>query len=221
MAKVRLYIYSSHDGGQTYVYDTGVFDSSAPPGAGCLNPDARQFASIQDVLAYAAGRGETVQQVSSVAEVNAICSGGIPSGPVVSQVQGLAPSMNVGGCSAGICGPTAPVSTVQTGSPGPTGSSVVGQGGGASTYISPANPLPILGGGSPNPFSSNLPGIGANIAGSAGGAGSPSGSQSNQAGQTAPVETSFNVVQFAKGPLGILTIILVLTIAILAGGKHG
>jgi len=222
MAKVRLYIYSSHDGGQTFVYDTGVFDSSAPPGAGCLNPDARQFANIQDVLAYAAGRGETVQQVSSVAEVNAICSGGYPSGPVVTQAQSLQPATQVAGCSAGICGPSAPATVVQTGSPGGTPASVITQGGGASTYVSPPGALPVAGGGSPNPFTSNLPGIGASLVGTSGGSPAPGSlAGGSSAGTPAPMVAEFNLIEFAKGPLGILTIILVLTILILAGGKHG
>jgi hypothetical protein len=83
MPKYRLYFYNSHDGGKTFVYDTGVFDSDAPKGQGCLNPDPMQLANLQQLAEYARGRGEILQQVGSVEEVNRICSGALTNAPVV------------------------------------------------------------------------------------------------------------------------------------------
>jgi hypothetical protein len=220
MAKIRLYIYSSHDGGATFVYDTGVFDSSAPPGAGCLNPDARQFANLQDLLSYAAGRGETVQQVNSVQEVNAICSGGSPSGSVV---QSPSATSGLGTCSAGICGPTSPTTVVPTGSPGPTGVSTVTQGGSTPIYVGPANPIsqPAGTGSSPNPFTGGLPGQ--NILGTANPASAPNplAGGTSSGTTTAAAGGGFDLLAFLKGPYGILAIVLLLIVLLLAGKKGG
>src|SRR5262245_39959839 len=122
MARIRLYIYSTDPYPR---YDTGVYDDSAPPGAGCLQPDAQQFTSIQDLLSYAASRGEVVRQVNSVAEVNALCGGGFQS-TGANQPYVAPPTSS---CTAGICGPggtqpSTPLAPVSTGGQGPTGQSV-------------------------------------------------------------------------------------------------
>lgn len=215
MARIRLYLYNSHDGGATYVYDTGVFDSSAPPGAGCLNPDAQQFASIQDLLAYANSHGETVQQVNSVQEVNAICSGQVVQ-PTSQQ-----------GCTAGICGPQAPgggggsggIPTTTSGGPGPgnqppTTTSVVPSGGGAP--VIPGGPSPY-GGSSPSPFGGQLPGMGGVSPSPTGGGGIPQGVGASGAPRPAstPAPMGFDFGQFLRGPMGILTLILVVGFLVL------
>lgn len=207
MARIRLYYYNSHDGGATFVYDTGVFDSSAPPGAGCLNPDAQQFASLQDLLAYANSHGETVQQVNSVQEVNAICSG--------QMAQPSQPS----GCMGGICGPTIPGGggTTTTGGPGPanqppTTTSVVPSGGGAP--VIPGGPSPY-GGQSPSPFGGNLPGMGGLPAPS------PTGMPTGGVGTASPkpgttvAAAGFSFGQFLRGPMGVLTLVLVVAFLVL------
>lgn len=86
MPKYRLYLYGSHDGGKSYVYDTGLYNSDAPAGQGCLNPDPQQLPSLQSVIQYANAHGEQLREVHSVEEVNAICSGGVASPKVASPV---------------------------------------------------------------------------------------------------------------------------------------
>ncbi len=216
MARIRLYLYNSHDGGATYVYDTGVFDSSAPLGQGCLNPDAQQFASIQDLLAYANSHAESVQQVNSVQEVNAICSGQIVQ-PTTQQ-----------GCMGGICGPQIPgggsgtgiVPTTTSGGPGPGNqppitTSVVPTGGGVP--VIPGTPSPY-GGSSPSPFGGQLPGFGGvasqtptgNVPGAqgVGASGAPRVGSSPAMG--------FDFMQFLRGPMGVLTLVLVVGFLLLS-----
>jgi hypothetical protein len=216
MARIRLYLYNSHDGGATYVYDTGVFDSSAPPGAGCLNPDAQQFASIQDLLAYANSHAETVQQVNSVQEVNAICSGQVAQ-PTTQQ-----------GCMGGICGPQLPgggtgtgqVPTTTTGGAGPgntppTTTSIVPTGGAYPVIPGTASPY---GGGSPSPFGGQLPGFGGaqpTPTGAAPGAQGVGASGAPRPTSTAPA-AGFDFSQFLRGPMGVLSLILVVGFLLLS-----
>jgi hypothetical protein len=70
---IRMYVY---DG--TY-YQTGLLDTTASSGKQCLSPDPQSFTSIEDMINYAAARGESIQQVT-LDQVNSLCSGQIPYG---------------------------------------------------------------------------------------------------------------------------------------------
>lgn len=71
-------------------YNTGRYDSSAPRGQGCLNPDPVQFADYNSMAQYARRQGETLLEVQSVTEINRLCSAGIAplSAPAPSSIPG-------------------------------------------------------------------------------------------------------------------------------------
>lgn len=73
-------------------FNTGAFDSDAPRGQGCLNADPQQFASFQDLVSYAAARGETLMEVETVAAINKLCSSGIA--PALNQLPSSIPGAN-------------------------------------------------------------------------------------------------------------------------------
>ena len=77
---VRMYVW---DG--TY-YQTGVLDTSQPAGKQCLSPDPQSFTSIQQMIDYAAAKGESIQQVT-IDQVNSLCSGQTSYGTMQSGAQ--------------------------------------------------------------------------------------------------------------------------------------
>lgn len=58
-------------------YNTGRINSDALPGAACLDPDPRQFGSMQEMLAYAQSNAEPLMEIASIAELNKICAQGL------------------------------------------------------------------------------------------------------------------------------------------------
>jgi hypothetical protein len=113
----RAYIYNSHDGGGSFVYDTGRIDTSAPSGQQCLNPDPQQFGSIQDLIQYAAAHNENIKQFQSVAEVNAYCSAAFTAPPQIAGTGGCVNCPAPGTSST--YGPGTAPNTI-SGSPGQT-----------------------------------------------------------------------------------------------------
>ena len=80
MGAVRLYVFDSY--GQqgctnpNGCYNTGRMDPSKPSGQQCIDPDPQFFTSMQDLLAYAGSRGESIQQTTRE-QVNQLCSGNV------------------------------------------------------------------------------------------------------------------------------------------------
>jgi len=87
MPKYRAYIYSPRGAPScppsaiNGCYNTGRYDSDAPRGQGCFDPDPQQFGSMQELTTYAQSHGEPLYEVQTMAEVNRLCSSGIaPNG---------------------------------------------------------------------------------------------------------------------------------------------
>lgn len=100
-------------------------------------------------------------------------------------------------CLTGLCSPSGSPgnSVVQTGSSGPTGTSVIPQGGGSPVYVAP-NPTPTgsvnSGTGAPSPSSGSLGGVAAATAPAPGGGSSTS---------TTSTTSTFDIVGFFKSHL--------------------
>lgn len=139
--KVRLWLFTTRAGDypEGGTYDTSVFDSDA---GSCSDP--HQEVKFQDLLAYANGRGEVLQQVSSAEEAYAFCSPKTVAPPGV--VPALTPSnAPQAGSTADIINAGWPRPTQQltpTGAPTP---SVVYLPGGGGYVESPAPAAPPAG----------------------------------------------------------------------------
>ena len=86
MALIRLFYVDD-----TGSYNTGLLDTSQPAGRQCLtDPDPKAFPTLEDMLFYSQARGESIQEVASTAQADAMCSGNYVS-PYALQQTGIGP----------------------------------------------------------------------------------------------------------------------------------